>query len=465
MKKATTKEIYTYALHAFGQSFAILMSMYYFTIFLTDNLGISAALTGTILVVARFVDLVIGLSAGGIIQAQTTKGRYYSFFINIGRYCVVVGGILMFVNTSALPLIARLVLAFTGYLLLNGAMNFLAPSGMGAISDMCGSDMESRKIMSIRGAQAGIIAQFLVSLICLNAINLLTPTFGKTNSYTVVAAVFAIPFLYFAGSFRKCLIPHEAERKQATKTAPKVTFGDMIKSLGQNSQIAAYVFAASIATIGTTVISTVMPYYFRYVIKDFTMMSFVSAGSVILGFITSLIAPFVLKLVGKKWIYCLGNAIIAVGFVVIYFAKSSLTLFIVGYSLYIAGRYLYFGYNANIVQDAGEYGFWKTGKDSRAVAFGLANLPAKIGFIGGGALGTYGLAITGYVAGMTVSAEWVSKFMVLIGLVPAAIVAAAVLIFAVGYRITDADATKYAKENSERVKAHIAAAGKSATAS
>lgn len=457
MKKATNKEIYSYALHAFGQTFAIMMGLTYFTIFLTDNLGISAAITGTVLLVARIVDFFIGLSAGGFIQAEAAKGKYYSAFINVGRFLVVISAILMFVNTSSFPMIVRMVVAFAGYLILNGAMNFLAPSGMGSISEICGTDMESRKTMSIRGAQAGIIGQFLVSLLTLNLINLFVPTFGKTNSYTVAAIIFAVPMLFTSGAYLKCLKPHEAQKKEAAKSGPKVTLGDMIKSMGQNSQIAAYVIAASVATIGTTVLSTVMPYYFRYVIKNFTIMSFVSAGAVVLGFLASLVAPFILKLVGKKWIYCLGNTIVAIGLVICFFAKSSLIIFIIGYGLNIIGRYFYFGFVANIVQDAGEYGYWKSGKDNRAISFGLSNLPAKIGFLAGGAIGTYGLAVTGYVAGMTVTAEWTSKFMVLLGIVPAAIVALAVVIFAFTYKISDADAAKYAKENSDRTRAAQAA--------
>jgi len=330
-------------------------------------------------------------------------------------------------------------------------MNFLAPAGMGAISDICGTNTEDRKTMSVRGTQFSVLANFIACLLVVNIINWLTPYVGQSNSYTVVATVFAVPFIFCSGMLRKSLLPYEAEKKKAIKTAPKVSLGDMVRSVGSNSQLLVFVVSQSICTIGTTVLATVTAYYFIYVSNNYAMMSFVTAGAVLVGLIGTLIAPKVAKVLGKKWICVLGMALISVGLIIIYFSSSSMIIFIVGYAFNYFGRYIYFGYRINLVQDSGEYGYWKSGKDNRAVEFGMSNLPAKIGFIAGGALGTYGLAYTGYEAGMTVTAAWTSSFMTLIGLVPAAIVALSVIIFAVGYKITDSDSAKYAKENAERI--------------
>ena len=63
--------------------------------------------------------------------------------------------------------------------------------------------------------------------------------------------------------------------------------------------------------------------------------------------------------------------------------------------------YSYTCFGPNYVIDAAEYGFYKTGKDNRTVAMAMNNIPIKIGFALGGAVGTFGLALIGYQAGMT----------------------------------------------------------------
>lgn len=101
--------------------------------------------------------------------------------------------------------------------------------------------------------------------------------------------------------------------------------------------------------------------------------------------------------------------------------------------------------------DAGEYGFYKTGKDNRTVGMSMMNIPMKIGMAVGGAVGGFGLASIGFSTGMTVTASFISNFMWLLGGIPAAFYLLGSIVMAIGYRITDADAALYAKENAERV--------------
>ena len=104
----------------------------------------------------------------------------------------------------------------------------------------------------------------------------------------------------------------------------------------------------------------------------------------------------------------------------------------------------------NYYLDCGEYYLWKTGKDTRAVAAGLASPPMKIGMALGGSIGLYLLGATGYVAGFTPTAAWVSEFMDVTFLIPACVYLAAAIILGFGYKIKDADAARYAQENHER---------------
>lgn len=83
----------------------------------------------------------------------------------------------------------------------------------------------------------------------------------------------------------------------------------------------------------------------------------------------------------------------------------------------------------------------------------MNNIPIKIGFALGGAIGTFGLALIGYQPGMTVTTDFAVKFMWIFGGVPALLNTLASLTMLFGYKITDEDAAFYAKENAARMAA------------
>ena len=112
--------------------------------------------------------------------------------------------------------------------------------------------------------------------------------------------------------------------------------------------------------------------------------------------------------------------------------------------------YLFIGFGVNYFLDCGEYGYYKTGKDNRAIAMSMYNIPMKIGFMLGGSIASYGLAFLGFEAGMVMTESFINRYMFLIGVVPAVLVAIAALIIHFGYKITDEDAAAYAKANMER---------------
>ena len=51
---------------------------------------------------------------------------------------------------------------------------------------------------------------------------------------------------------------------------------------------------------------------------------------------------------------------------------------------------------------------------------------------------------------MEITADFTSKYMLIIGTIPAVLCVLAAVIFLVGYKIKDEDAARYAKENAER---------------
>lgn len=452
MSAETAKKIKAYSFYGFTLTIAITMSMMYITIFMTENLLYSAALMGTTLLIARLIDFVVGLIHGGIVEKARMKwGKYVSWVVLL-KWVVFGGCVLLFTDISALPTVPKMIITILGYCMLNCSMNFLQTSQFGILAAISGTDMDERNKLSIRYGQGTALAQIISSAATLPLINFLTPILGNTNAYTVAALVFALPYLIGATLLTKVAAPYDPPQPKDAKNAmPAPTVGEMIKSVIDNKQLLVYVSANTLFFTGMQLFSGVQAYYFMYVLGNYMLMSVAMTSSMVFALVGSVIGPKIGLKLGKKRAMVAGILLYTTGSLCItFFAKSSLIVYIAFTCVNSLGMYFFFPFMANYTIDCGEYGYYTSGKDNRAVAMGTMSMPMKIGMMLGGALAGYGLSLIGYTAGMTPTPEFINNFMYLLGGLPSVFYILAALVMGLGYKITDADAAMYAKANAER---------------
>lgn len=450
MKQLEKSDINSYATYSFTSGLAVMAPMSYFIVFLTENLFMSAALMGTLILVTRLIDLIVGTVAGGVIQSSRSKHKY-SFWFGTLRWVVFTGIILSFTNTSALPIAARVLISAIAYCMINCSMNFVASAQYNILAVMSGPSIDNRNKLSFRSTQFMAAATILTSMLTLPSIKLLSAYVGNSNGYLIVATVLAIPFIFGCQKLIKA-----SDKFDTVSSGPKlkITVKDMIKSVATNSQLLVVMLAYSLFYIGMFTTSAVMAYYFIYVLGNYLFMTVAMTIRTIFALAASILGPKIGVKLGKKRAMVVGLSLYGIGYFCIYFfASGSLAVYIVFSCIMSIAMYLFSGFTVNYMLDAGEYHLNKTGQDNRGVAMGMMNVPMKIGMMIGGAIGGYGLSIAGYTAGMTASTSFISKFMVIFGIVPGVFCFLSALVMMVGHRISDADAARYAKENAERMAA------------
>lgn len=455
MNKLSRSDVINYSSYLFTESLMVIMPLSYMAIFLTENLAMSAALMGTLILISRLVDMVVGLLSGGIIQRAREKGIYYSKWITATRWIVSIGVILMFTNTTGTPMAVRCIITFLSYCMVHCCMNFVQTSQFNILAVMGGSSMDNRNRLAFRGTQFTAAAGILTSLITVPMITGLEPLVGKGYNYMIVSVIYAVPYIIGCHFLAKAC--RKFEKTSTVSLGPSIPIKAMIKSVFTNSQLLVLLVVNSIAYMGTFSLMTLGAYYYIYVLGDFLLMAVASTISTVFGLFAAIVGPKVGVKLGKKNAMLVGLAASIVAQVLIFFfARYSVVPFIIISCASALCGYFYMSFNANYVLDCGEYHFHKTGQDNRAVAMGMMTFPVKIGLIVGGAVGSFGLALIGYTAGMTPTPEFVNSFMIVFALAPAILTFIAFIIFLFGYKITDADAAKYARENAERAAATAA---------
>ncbi len=422
---------------------SIWVVLLYLNTFATEVLLIPAATLATALLVAKVLDFVVSLFSGMIIEKVkiSKKGKNQSW-LYVGRWLLAITVCLEVCNTSSAPLVVRVAILSVVYTLLNCLMNMIQTAYYALVGVVAGPNMEARNAMTVSFTRQLTIVTVVCSLIPTLVTEL---PFGSWN-YFVVALVFTLPMPYALGK-----IADQAEGKDVpvggASETHQISITDMVGTLTKNPQLLILFVSNIFLYIGTYMYQAIYSYYFIYVVGNFNLLTVATLIYSVIGILAALVMPKFCAKLGKRNSCIFGFALYGLCLIGVNFLGTGgwivYTIFMV---IGAFGRYAYTPYLIVMFLDCGEYYLWKTGKDTRSVAAGLAAPPIKLGMAIGSSLGLYLLSATGYVAGFTPTATWVKSYMSATFLIPGIILlVAAAILFA--YKISDDEATKYATEN------------------
>ena len=451
---SSKKEIWTMGSYSL-LTLAIMVGFMYLNTFATEVLVIPAGTLAVALGVAKFLDFCFSLFAGAIIEkvkiGKTGKNQSWLY---LGRWILAVSIMAEVCNTSSAPMVVRVAVLAVSYTVLNCLMNILQTAYYGVLAAVAGPNMSNRNAMTVNMTRQSTV----ITIICSFIPTLVTVLpFGNWN-YFIVAFVFMIPMPFALGAIAKC-----ADGKDvpvgATASVNQVSIGDMFGTLLKNPQMLVLFLVFTILYIAQFTYQANYTYYFIYVVGDFTKLTFVTLINAIVGFLAAMVMPKLGAKLGKKMSCVFGFLLMSIALILVSFFGApngvpNLTAYIILMSLMMAGTYTWMPYMVVLYLDAGEYFLYKTGKDTRAIAAGLASPPMKIGMTVGNTLGLALLSAIGFVSGgaFEINTAWISNFMRVTFMLPGLIYLASAIIMLLFYKISDKDAAKYAQANAEKIQ-------------
>jgi|GEM_PF-724096 len=450
---STKKEIWTIGSYSL-LTLAIMVGFMYLNAFATEVLLVPAGALATALLIAKSIDFVVSLFAGAIIEKVKIgkKGKNQGW-LNVGRWILAVCiAVEVFPTTG--PVWLRLLVMSVAYTVLNSLMNLIQTAYYGIISVVAGPNPANRSAMTVNMTRQGTV----IALICAFIPTLVTKMpFGMWN-YFLVAVVFMIPMPFALGAIAKTADGKDlavGEGGVVHQIGPK----DMFRAMTENKMLLALFITHTVQYIGTYITSGIALYYWMYVVGDFSRMTVSTLIGSIAGFVAALFMPKIGQKLGKKRTMSICYFISPVAFVLMGILGRYSYWYLIAVT--VVNTFIMYSYRPYVMltyMDAGEWFFNKTGKDTRGIAMGLAAPPMKIGMALGGTIGLTLLARTGYVAGFTPDAAWVSKFMTSCYIIPAAVHLLAAILFVSLYRLSDEEAARCAEENHAVLQASETAA-------
>lgn len=388
--KLSIREKIGYGLGDTASHFVWDMVGFWILIFYTDTFGISAAAAGTIMLIARFWDMLSDPLMGIISDRTNTRwGKFRPYLL----WMAVPYGVLAVLTFSTPDLgeTGKIIYAATTYLLLMTvftAIN-LPYSSLGAV--MTSDSYERAGLNSYRFIFA-FAGQFIVTGTALYLANY----FGQGNmakgyQYTLMIFGFIsiILFLITFKTTRERIAP-PPEQQQNLK--------EDLKNLFRNRPWVIMFFVGIVSFIMFAMQNLSIAYYFKYYIgneENVQLFNIIGTVALILGI------PFskpLAKRFGKRNIYIASSLLSGLFFILLYIPGNDNI-----YSIYILNILAKFTYAPAVpllwtmLGDTADFSEWKFRRRATGLVFSAATFAQKAGWGVGGALAGWILALYNFI--------------------------------------------------------------------
>lgn len=403
MNKVSLKEKIGYGLGDAASSMFWKIFGMYALFFYTDVLGITAAAAGTMFLIARvwdsFFDLFVGIKAD---RTQSKWGRYRPYLLWFAIPFAVMGAITFFV--PELGSTGKLVYAYITYslmMIVYSLINVPYASLLGVMS----ADSQERNVLSSYRMSFAFIGSFVTFMLLQPLVDGFAGAFDKTVSTTgaettistapigwtlAVASIGVLCTVLFFLCFK-----WTRERvEEAVKSTEKVSVGEDLKSLFQNSPWWILVATGLAALLFNAVRDGVAIYYFRDYVQTHYKMSVTGWDLTTIYFLIGqaanlvgvMLAPILSRKYGKKKTYLIATALAAIFSALFFFVPNNIGwIFFMQTIISVCAGYV-LPLLWSMFSDIVDYQELKTNRRSSGLIFSSSSMSQKLGWAVGSAL-------------------------------------------------------------------------------
>lgn len=409
--KLSLKEKIGYGVGDTASHFVWDMVGFWILIFYTDTFGISAAAAGTIMLIARFWDMVSDPIMGVIADRTNTRwGKFRPYILWMALPYAVLA--IMTFSTPDLGSTGKIIYAGTTYLLLMTvftAIN-LPYSSLGAVVT---ADSTERTALNSYRFVFAFIGQLIVSGTAIT----LAKYFGKGNDamgYQITIILFSIiSFALFMVTFftTKERVAPPKEQKESLKE----DFSNLLK----NRPWMILFFVGIISFIMFALQNLSIAYYFKYYIGKAENVQLFNVIGTIALIVTIPFSKSLAKKFGNRNVFLVSSLVSGLFFMLLFIPgeKNLVTIYI----LNILAKMAYAPAVPllwTMLADSADYSEWKTGRRSTGLVFSAATFAQKAGWGIGGALAGWLLALFNFTPNAEQSETAITGIKLMISIVP-----------------------------------------------
>ncbi|WP_168708183.1 MFS transporter [Actinomyces procaprae] len=341
----------------------------YFSLYATDTLGMSPALLGTLMLASKLFDGFTDLFAGWVIDRTHTRwgrARPYEFAM-LGLWISIWA---LFSIPAGLPTGAKAALLFVLYTLVNSVFATLAQANQTLYTALA---FPTRVAIGKVSAFAGLFISVGAVVISVIIPQGLAWAGKEPGRWSVLILALAAPMAVL-GMMRFVFVKETVI--QPADTTEKVTFREIFSALRDNKWIWIIFVLGVLQNLLLNVGAAA--YYFRYIVGDIGMQSWISLASLVA--IPAVMAiPPLMKRFKLSSIIIAGQLLCVLGNCVLFLADTNIALLLIG-TLIIGIGTLPLSYMIGIlIIDCATYNEWRGHRRLESIMGAVQSFSAKIG--------------------------------------------------------------------------------------
>lgn len=437
---ATRKEHFTYSMFFFGQNLLWGFAGIVLT-FLTD-IGISAALAGTILIVPKVWDAVNDTIFGVIVDKTRFKnGQKFLPWVKIGVAAIGVTTLAMFAIPASIGQTAKVVWFIIAYILFDAAYTMLDAPAFALPTVMTSNIGERTAFVSgnkLWAMVGGVLATVLIPMMQKSL-----GWFGAACVFIIGGVILMLPLLFCA----------KERQSEEQKKEEDVSIKQIFAYVGKNKYLLITLIAMLLFGL-TAVESQLSIYIARICYGNQSYGTINSACVAIPVIIVSAVIPPLSKKFDKFWILVFGVlSSIILNVVTFFIGFDNVVVAITFTALKCMGLAFWQVIIYMLVADTVEYGTYKSGTRAAGITFSLQTFISKLKNALITSLIAFSLALVGFVEGENaIQPEGVAKgIWGIFTLLPAGGYVIALLVLIFGYKLRDNSVQVMADYNSGKI--------------
>lgn len=376
----------SYGLYFVGQNiFYVFIYLYLSTFFL--DIGIPAMTVSAVLLVVKIWDAINDPIFGGIVDKVKFKKGKFVPWLRISLIFIPIATVLIFAIPSSLGITAKVAWAIIGYMLWDTAYTICDVPIFGLITTMTDNQSERTSLMMIGRISATVAS----AIIAIGVPSVREAIGGWLPTILILAVIALITMIPICFKAKERIAPPQSEKE--------VGIREMLKYLVHNKYLLIFYLALFI-TYAANIQSTIALIFARNCLGNEKIQSILSLATLVPSILLGMFVPAICKKLDKFMLF-FGSVVASavLGILAFFVGYHSLPAFLavaflrgIPLGIWTITMYMF-------TPDCAEYGHYKTGINAPGITFSLQTFSVKLMTAVGTALGTFCLALIGYVEG------------------------------------------------------------------